>query len=744
MSVPHFDADEVRAALNADAAAIVRAVLGEPNAALSNRRSLRFGNKGSKSVEVEGPKCGTWFDHETREGGDLFDLIDREYQCGGDFPTIVARAAALTGVSPKPPNSKAHPPAARRHVAATPIEAWTSPTTFPLWTPPNEHGRPKFIGDPAIPPKYGTEIRRHIYCRGAIPVLVRIKRNDAPAWLPYWRVRNAHGTVGWQSKKPTSYRAVPYIGAIDPFDPELAADQMYWPEGEKDVDTLGKINAPAFTFGGTGDGLPIGAEQFARERHVVIIADNDPAGRDHAEQKAALCAPVAASVRVIHFPELSEKGDVSDWIALGHGLEELEARADTTPLWQPPGRETPPDRPNAIKSPKSSILVCAKDIVMREKDWLWPGHLLRGAQEILTGLPGVGKSQVQCDLVARASRGDSWPDGTHGMPPAKIIMLTAEDCLDQEVVPRLVAAGADLEKIVFLTRIRHDNGSERMFLLGEDIDELERAIRLTGDVGLVSIDPITAYMGKVDSHKATEVRGQLAPLQSLAERTNVTFSTITHPPKGGATQRAIDQFIGSQAFIAACRIGHVAIEEVIEGQKTGRVLFTNPKNNPHIKMPTLAYRIVQRIVGQDRRSGSDIIGSHIVWDADPVETTADQALAAAAGKDGKDKATEKNAAVEFLGQFLANGRAAVPDVQDAAVAAGLLTEKQSIGQSKPFREARKKLQIKPYQGKGDQAGVWFWELRKAGQMPSGESDALSVDRASGVEGASDPAFGAGP
>ena len=43
---------------------------------------------------------------------------------------------------------------------------------------------------------------------------------------------------------------------IDPFAPELIDEFVFWPEGERDVDSLGRLALPAFTFGGTGDGLP--------------------------------------------------------------------------------------------------------------------------------------------------------------------------------------------------------------------------------------------------------------------------------------------------------------------------------------------------------------------------------------------------------------------------------------------------------------------------------------------------------
>jgi RecA-family ATPase len=193
---------------------------------------------------------------------------------------------------------------------------------------------------------------------------------------------------------------------------------------------------------------------------------------------------------------------------------------------------------------------------------------LRGAQELLSGLPGLGKSQVQISYIACVSAGLTWPDGSKAIPPANVIMLTAEDTLDQEVIPRLIAAGANLERVHILKWIRR-NTKRHQFLLGEDLDALEHIVtKEVSEVALVTIDPITAYMGgKVDSHKTTEVRSQLGPLKDLAEQTNVAVSTITHPAKS-TSQRAIDQFIGSQAFIAAARIGHVCIEEFAKSMES--------------------------------------------------------------------------------------------------------------------------------------------------------------------------------
>ena len=78
-----------------------------------------------------------------------------------------------------------------------------------------------------------------------------------------------------------------------------------------------------------------------------------------------------------------------------------------------------------------AVVVCAASIKMRSLDWLWPEHLLRGSQELLSGLPDLGKSQVQISYVACATAGLPWPNGAAPIEPVNTIMLTAEDTLDQ-------------------------------------------------------------------------------------------------------------------------------------------------------------------------------------------------------------------------------------------------------------------------------------------------------------------------
>ena len=308
-------------------------------------------------------------------------------------------------------------------------------------------------------------------------------------------------------------------------------------------------------------------------------------------------------------------------------------------------------------------LIWMKDVQSKAIKWLWPGHLARGNLEILTGIPEVGKSQLHCLIIACVTNGTTWPDGSPGCKPSHVIMLTAEDVLATVVKPRLQAAKADVNKVVVLSCIKEDRKT-RMFYL-DDIEPLRRTIREIrashGDVALVTLDPITAYMGKSNSNVTSDVRGQLGPLKELAESEDVAISAITHPPKNATSQRAIDHFIGSQAFIAAARIGHMCTKEIERDEngkpekdeagefiETGRYLFTNPKNNINLKMPTWAYESNAVVVDQDAETGEAISAPYIVW-KEQVGITADQAVRTASAR------REKPNVAKFLKTALANG-----------------------------------------------------------------------------------------
>ena len=549
------------------------------------------------------------------------------------------------------------------------------------------------------------ELRRHFYRRDNMVVRCKIKRQNG-GFVDWYRVRAVDGLTGWQPKKPEGYATVPYVGALDPFDVELLADDICWPEGEKDCDTLAQLGIPAFTFGGASD-VPSVAVEYLKGRNVVILADNDEPGRECAEKKAILAHAVAVSVRIVQFPELSEKQDVSDWIAIGRSADDLRLRIARVERWQP----NPPPESLGV------IIQCAADILPEKIEWLWHGRAAVGKLTLIGGAPGLGKSQCHAFMCAAVSTGGDWPCGEGRAPLGNAIVLSAEDGAKDTIVPRLISVGADLSRVHIVSGMRDERG-RRTFNLKADISALEVKVRAIGDVRLIIIDPISAYMGGADGNGNTETREVLEPIAEMADRLRIAVVCITHLNKGGGggKQSALNRFVGSIAFTAAARAAFAVIED---SEDETRRLFLQVKNNLGKSCAGLAFRIEQALIP------GNIVASRICWDADPVAVDVNTALAASESADGGGR-TNKDEAADFLQKLLAAGPLPVKEIEAQAVEAGLLGEGKPIGQNKAFRAARESLQIAANRagGLGGQ-GRWEWVLSAASKMPVANYDAPS-------------------
>ena len=94
--------------------------------------------------------------------------------------------------------------------------------------------------------------------------------------------------------------------------------------------------------------------------------------------------------------------------------------------------------------------------------WLWPGRIPLGKLTILDGDPGLGKSVLTLTLAAHVTRGWSMPfeEREPGVEcePAGVVLLSAEDGLDDTIRPRLDAAGADVERVLALDKVPASDG----------------------------------------------------------------------------------------------------------------------------------------------------------------------------------------------------------------------------------------------------------------------------------------------
>src|SRR6202035_164612 len=159
---------------------------------------------------------------------------------------------------------------------------------------------------------------------------------------------------------------------------------------------------------------------------------------------------------------------------------------------------------------------------------------------------GLGKSQFTTYLASQISTGGNWPSREGKCPQGSVLMLSAEDDIADTIRPRLEAARADIDRVHVLTAIKEATATKG-FNLARDLQQLEKVLTDIGDVKLIIIDPVTAYLGATDSHKTADVRALLAPVSDLAARHAVAIVAISHLNKGGGSE-AMGRITGSLAF----------------------------------------------------------------------------------------------------------------------------------------------------------------------------------------------------
>jgi putative DNA primase/helicase len=291
-------------------------------------------------------------------------------------------------------------------------------------------------------------------------------------------------------------------------------------------------------------------------------------------------------------------------------------------------------------------LVCMQDVAPREISWLWENRFAAGRVTLIVGMPGCGKSFVTCDMAARVSTGNVWPDGT----PCKqgnVLFITAEDDPADTIRPRLDAHGADVSRVHLLQGklLPNDNGEDDEVCVSlQDVALIEKSMLQIGDVRLIVIDPIGSFMGGgVDSHRDTEVRSVLTPIAKLAEQSGAAVVMVAHRRKGN-TGSADDSALGSRAFVGLARsVWHLS-KDIDDPE---RRLFLNGKNNLAKEQEGLAFRI------------SD---GRVDWEVNPVIVTADEQFAAERMiPDGESRSALEDA-VLWLEQALTLGSMPVKEI----------------------------------------------------------------------------------
>lgn len=268
--------------------------------------------------------------------------------------------------------------------------------------------------------------------------------------------------------------------------------------------------------------------QFLSERpdveRVFLCLDADKAGEDACKRLTALLPDTVSVTRIQ--PCMKDWNDV-----LVHRAEIPNRNYFKSIVLKEPSK------PETVK------IIRMSDVEPTPVEWLWKPYLPFGKLSVLQGNPGEGKTYFAMHLAAACTNGKLLPN-MERMEPFNVIYQTAEDGLGDTVKPRLIEAGADLDRVLVI-----DDSDVQLTLSDERI---EKAI-VENNARLVIIDPIQAYLGAdVDMNRANEVRPIFMRLGQVAQRTGCAILLIGHLNKAAGMQ-SLQRGLGSIDIAAAVR-----------------------------------------------------------------------------------------------------------------------------------------------------------------------------------------------
>jgi hypothetical protein len=292
----------------------------------------------------------------------------------------------------------------------------------------------------------------------------------------------------------------------------------------------------------------------------------------------------------------------------------------------PPRQKDPPEPEEATQGLGRVRLTPASEIPIARTRWLWDGRIAIGTFALLAGREGLGKSTVGYWIAARVTRGEL--AGEFAGQPHAVLICATEDTYAEVIIPRLIAAGADLSQ-VYRVDVVHEEGTIGELSLPTDLTAVAREA-LAHQVALLLLDPLISRLGRVDTHRDSETRQALEPLSSIAGITGMAVLGLIHHNKSTGAD-ALTQVMGSRAFTAVARSVHTVVEDP-DDENHVRKLFGTVKNNlGPIGLPTLSFTIEELVVGQDPKDQTDVPGSRVVWGADATTSIAE---AMAISRDG--------------------------------------------------------------------------------------------------------------
>jgi AAA domain len=300
-------------------------------------------------------------------------------------------------------------------------------------------------------------------------------------------------------------------------------------------------------------------------------------------------------------------------------------------------------------------LTPASDITPRPVLWGWQDRMPAAHLSLIPGREGIGKSLLLIWMIAQLTRGTL--PGIFAGSPRPVIYSATEDSWQHTIVPRLIAAGADLG-LVYRVDVEHiDTGSMVDLIVPRDCDLLAEQAHQMG-VAMIALDPLMSVIARgIDTYNDREMRTALEPLARLADETGSMIVGLAHFNKT-STDDPLTLVTGSRAFTAVVR-AVIAVARDPEAED-GSCVISQVKNNlGRLDLPSLSYLVRPALI--ETPEGDAEVGL-LQFTGESLRSVRDILADAGAGTEP----TERAACAEWLREQLASGPRRTREIESEA------------------------------------------------------------------------------
>ena len=435
--------------------------------------------------------------------------------------------------------------------------------------------------------------------------------------------------------------------------------QTIGPDGDKLFLTCGRVKGCYFSIGKPdgvlciAEGYATGAAVHQATGYAVAVAFN--AGNLEAVAKALRAKFPQARIVIAGDSDANGTGQrkAEEAAQAIGGLVAIptEAGKDWNDIYREHGADTvrgaiegpQPVSSTAQTSDFSVRLIRGTDLKPEPISWTWKDWIARGKLHIVAGAPGTGKTTIAMAFAATVTCGGHWPDGTR-TEAGNVLIWSGEDDPGDTLLPRLLAMGADRNRIYFVGDVITD-GKTRPFDPARDMQALEREAARIGDVHLLIVDPIVNMIAG-DSNKNAETRRALQPVVDLAARLDAAALGVSHYSKNTAGRDPVERVTGSVAFGALPRLVFGTAKTTDDEGRTHR-LFVRAKSCIGPDGGGFGYDLQQT----ELPGFPGVIASRVLW-SDALDGSARELLAVAETAEGSEERSALTEVTDWLRDLL--------------------------------------------------------------------------------------------